>query len=816
MNFRTTYILAGVVGVGLLVLLLVLLFSGGNGDAPPEVEGYLLQSFRAARIEPEQIQSVEIERPGGKPAKLTFARSATGWRISEPANSRADAARLEKIIQSLLEAKTDNSADISPDLGKHGLSSPGLTITLKTKDNLKTSVSLGNVSIGGDRSVVYVTVADDAKKAKAVRRSALVALFQDELPKTATTAAEILASMDSFREREMLGAGMIEPSAEIKSLRIRQDSQEVAIFRVAPSTWQFRLPANYGAVEIDAPLDARRGEAQVNSLRVLLNQIRAIRPGDGSAFIDDIANLGNYGLAVGKDSMLQIDLTRENGDQETLYVGKQVDKPGTDRFYARFEGDSVIAEVNASAVRAVKSVLKEPNLIRNRTFIRINPLQVDALDITLGAETFSLRRLNDIWKLYDAAGRSLNADSSAVTKLIDRLANKSLISGFPADGLPDEKKGFAAPAAQVKVWEMGIATFKPDPMKPDVMPTTSKDPTATVLLGEIDTGEVVHARRLVAGAQQDVYLPVDVLRLATRPRLEYIQATIPTLNVNDVVGMKVFQGAVLQSDVSRQSNGEAASVTKWTLSLPENVKDRVADSITIAETLNALSALKPAKVVADQQTDELLQQLNLTADNPATRIVVTMKDMTEREYLFGKETTMPPGNVYFKSNDGVLLLEVSKAAIDILGTKPLVNKTIHRFEPAKAKSLTIKGWASFSGTPIMQELVKDGADWKFKTQGNFTLDNDKVNQLVDSICGLRALTFEVIGTGPTPEQKLDVQKDALEFTLELESGPVVLTISPPVKEGKLYATSSTIPGDVVLISDRFVEIRKAPAALKKD
>ena len=71
--------------------------------------------------------------------------------------------------------------------------------------------------------------------------------------------------------------------------------------------------------------------------------------------------------------------------------------------------------------------------------------------------------------------------------------------------------------------------------------------------------------------------------------------------------------------------------------------------------------------------------------------------------------------------------------------------------------------------------------------------------------------------GPKPEHNLDVTKNALTIEMTMETGdPVKMTISPPNKEGKVFATTSLLPGDVFTMIDRFATVRAKPAALKKD
>jgi hypothetical protein len=99
----------------------------------------------------------------------------------------------------------------------------------------------------------------------------------------------------------------------------------------------------------------------------------------------------------------------------------------------------------------------------------------------------------------------------------------------------------------------------------------------------------------------------------------------------------------------------------------------------------------------------------------------------------------------------------------------------------------------------------------------FELDPNKVDAFLNDLTTPRAEAFVVYKSGPKPEHNLDVAKNALVFELTMEMGsPVKITISPPNKDGKVFATSSLSPGDVFTMPDKFATVRAKPAALKKD
>src|SRR3954471_12929240 len=104
MNLRTTYILLGVVVLA-LVGLGIYVATTGDKKTNPAVEGYLLQSLRAANTTADKVTAVEIERPGQTPDKIAFVREGRTWQMVAPNRSRTDSNTVDAIVSGLLNAK---------------------------------------------------------------------------------------------------------------------------------------------------------------------------------------------------------------------------------------------------------------------------------------------------------------------------------------------------------------------------------------------------------------------------------------------------------------------------------------------------------------------------------------------------------------------------------------------------------------------------------------------------------------------------------------------------------------------------------------
>src|SRR6478735_8915180 len=104
MNFRTTYVLLGVVVVCLLGLGVYVLTTGDKKTSPA-VEGYVLKALRATNTKPDDVTSLDIERPGQTPDRISFVREGKLWRMVAPIKARIDSSAIDSIVSSLLNAK---------------------------------------------------------------------------------------------------------------------------------------------------------------------------------------------------------------------------------------------------------------------------------------------------------------------------------------------------------------------------------------------------------------------------------------------------------------------------------------------------------------------------------------------------------------------------------------------------------------------------------------------------------------------------------------------------------------------------------------
>jgi hypothetical protein len=816
MNFRTTYVLLGLVVVALAVLAGIVLFSDDDKN-PVTTEGYLVKALKAANTKPEEVIAVEVERPGQTPDKYAFARTDKGWAITAPNKARADGPTIDALVSGILNARTEKSADIGSN-ATHGLESPPVKVTLRTKDVTET-VSLGNVTLGGDQALVYVTTTDRPDKPQAVRKSAFRGLFKEKPPESATNAGPLVKDLREFRPLQMIGAGVNDPS-QIISLAVRgSGDDQIALHRDPDGRWVFREPKGFGEAnaESDAPaIDPKEPKVQIDSVRKLINTMAEVRSREYDQIIEKPESLAKYGLDPNKNKPMQLDLVRADGTQESLFVGDEVKDDKKDRYYARPEGDTIVAEVNATAVRDLQRVLRAKHLLRDRTVLKINPSRVDAIDILTNGDTISLRNVGGQWQLFDSSGNGRPARKQAVDELLNRLTARQLATGFPAAETPASKKGFEKPTAEVKLWEAGIR--KDEKADPKAAPKVAETPTAIIRFGFKDAGNVVYTQRVVGKAESDYYVPQDLADLAGRNRLTYIAASLKQFTADKVRKLSFTHGKDA-IELERPDDDKPPAQAEWKINGPESMKGRPADPLKVADLVNQLSflTLQQPKVAAEKPADDVLNRLEFNP--PRLTVTATLKEekgTSDITYLFGGDVGTDKRQVYLKPKDSDLVFEVERGVFDLYQKADVQDTVVHKIDKTKIKAVKLTGWADVLGKEATIEFERKDGKWALK-DGTFELDPVKVDLFLNDLTTPRAESFLALKTGPKPEHNLDVAKGALTVVLALEAGdPLTMTLSPPSKDGKVVATSSRSPGDVFTMADRFAAIRAKPAAFKKD
>ena len=802
-NFRTTYILIGTVAVLLAALAIYVWVSD---DTKPNPQGILLESFYNIGAKSDQITALEIEKGG---TKMVFSRQPDmRWRMVQPIKARADSKLVETVIHELLTAKREEKGvDIMDNLGAHGLDNPSVKITLRRGDRTVT-LSLGKVSVGGDQSVVYVLTSDQPKKAQATLKKRLRTLFKEKAPDDADSAAHI-RDFDEFRTRKLLceDISLEEAPTHLNGVRLTVGKKVVHLSRNNPDkVWRFEEPANFGDVETITPGDRDFNPTKIQSLNHLLAAVLSIEVPNPKDFLESPLNLPAIGLDPSNPELLRIDLERNDGlATETLWLSRASAKG--DQIYARHGNEDSAALVPGEKSRMLWLFVQDPSDLRDRTLVKLHHDRVDAIDVIQGGKkAFELRKIAGKWKIFE--GDKVNdADSTTINGLIGMLSQPRAVKGFPTPGVKDETLGFDKPVAELQIWEDGITEVtKGDP---NAKPKVRETPTTRILIGKPDVGDVVFVRRIMGATKIDAKMPLALLTEASRGRLDFLSIALKSFQPNDVLKVVIPRG----NDIYEI---ERAPAGRWKIVAPESKKGKDANPEKIHNLIQAMALMQPLKIVAEAPSVEQLKTLGLDPMKPVQKVVLTIKgETTDRIWHFGNAVAMKE-NVYAKSNLSDFVVEVSKQFSEIARQGELVDPRLYQIVAAEVEGIRLRGWGDFSGVPLVHLYKrKSGGVWESANKDTPPANGLKLEKLLGTILSPQAETMVMEKGKPTELHGLDVNKGALEITIDLGGGKtIVLTLGNMMtKESKLIYTMFN--NDIVTIKadPLLLDVKAKPAAL---
>src|SRR6266851_996125 len=322
MNFKTTYILFGVLMGTMGLFLLSQMF----GKKSKEEHTYVLPSLHdvVKPVKADAIDRVQIERFGPQAETLLFYRNEQGdWRLKQP-GVRAENNLVTRIIDQVLGARMEEQVDLTSDLKQFGLDSPSAVVTLYQKGSDRDwKLNLGAGSAGDEKGVVYVTSSDQPKEPMAVKRSTLDSLFK---------------KVNDFRSKHLLA----ESSFDIASAKLQEPKHEtVELEKSSDGKWRFNKPA-FGEADSEGETSAPPGntEKKITGVRDLLQTIVDVRvesDEDFGATSAADADLAAKGLEKGKE-ILRIEVKRQPSSfgseekkpaiQDALLIGNKADDKG--------------------------------------------------------------------------------------------------------------------------------------------------------------------------------------------------------------------------------------------------------------------------------------------------------------------------------------------------------------------------------------------------------------------------------------------------------------------------------------------------------
>jgi hypothetical protein len=840
MNFRTTYILFGVLLVVIGLFAFALWWDPTARKTPTK---YLLDVPRDKDnvAKTDDVTRVEIDRREPKAEKIVFERDGNSdrWTITSPRKLRADSRAVDALIQQLQNATREDKTDEAPNLAAWGLDPPQAVVTMRKKDK-EYGLNLGKTNASGE--VYVLNPYEDPKKPVVVKESRL---------------SDALKVLDAFRDGELLAAS----AGEIQTVGLgRGKDIDVAWKKDDRGRWVYTEPKNYGDAESGPETASPGAEKAPGSMSTVLNDVAALKvekDDKAPAYIDDVSDFGKYNLGP-TDEVFRIKVTRQEaagkdgGGPRTLLVGvgEETEK-SSGKYYARLDGDSTVVRVSAKDVGPLLKLQKSPEAVRDRILVRLDG-PPSAVRITNGYGEFDLFRTGaarpplpfdhpglppptEQWTLWrDGAPRPVDAKvmaaPAALVNLLRQKGQPPVIEGFidvkDKEELAKEEKKFGLdrPRAVVSLWsdEDGVkdADKKDDKKKPELK---SKAPTYRLSFGDpVAEGDkkLVAVKREVHPKDGD---PVVTLVKITETALDevrkgpmaYMDRTLERFTDSGLPPWKGVTKVVIRHGDKVVEAARDKDDAPWKIVKPEDRAGREAEKAKVEDLLGTINRLSAQQLVEEKaKDDDLDKKYGLKA--PQARVEITVKkDDKPVTYDFGKDAS--DGGVYAKQSQRDTIFTVAKTLVSSLPSD-LLDPVLFTLDVDKVRKVKLTGWQKLVGSPVTLEFERKdkSSPWEVKKgPDKFKLDAGKLETLLNDLHPCRAERFVEFKSGPkpNPKYKLEPADDALavEITVEGEEKPITLTVGDKADDG-FYAMTSRTDGDVVVLPTRtFTRVKEKPA-----
>lgn len=800
MNLRQTYILFGIV----FGLVLLFGFTQLRHHPPKNADDFLFPSFqdKLQNLKTEDINTVEIKRLRPTEEKIVLVRSDKGWELHDPLASPvyADSQAVDELVRQVANVRKETLADVTNDPAKFGLDAPSAVITFKNGAERAWTLTIGEES--PDKSVVYAN-SNENKQPVAIRRSGIESLLRPVV---------------EFRSKDLLPVTAFNATAVELVARDAADAKKTALLgltREGEKPWTIAKPFT-----AEADVDGEGLESKERpGIKGLLTSLGGLRVDSNDDFVkNDVQNFGEYGLdenqAILKATATYTRESRIGSDSksttETLLVGKKVDDKGT-KYFARLNGfgNRSVVKVDGKKLESVLHTVEHADNLRNRDLVAIDPPKVDALTIRNGRSLIKLRKVKELWRLTtDDAPKPVAAEFLAVKTLIDALAVKRQVKGFP-DQAKAAELGLNKPeneALSVSLWEEGVE--KTDKLDEEPKLKEPDKPKFKLILGREDRDKAVVAVKRIIGSQEAILdVPNTLVTQVARPKLAYLDRAVPSFTGEEPVKL-VLTRSDGTYEIDKEKKDDKGDQGTWTIKQPKELVGRHADPYTLENIFRELRELHALNFVVEKPSEAKLDEYGLRS--PQAKAVVTVRKpdgkTEERSYLFGKASTEAPelyARLDTKTDPRDLVFTVRPDIVTGLQGE-LRDRVLFTIDVAKVKELTISGWRAkynFSTSLTMERQANN--TWKVKKAPfeDFAryLDNTEVDVFVATLSTMRAEQF--LKGGAKPEYELDPEKRGLQIEVILEGGkqPLTLTVGKADGTKGYFGQASTHPGEAVLL-----------------
>ena len=399
MNFKTTFVLIGLLVVAGLV---VLLTREGESD---KADGAEATQQKVLDLQPEEVTKIVVTPADG--AKTVFEKRDAKWRLVEPVSAAAETWQ----VDSLLRAVTDlESTSTASNTSATGLDKPQYVVELTTSDGRTRTINVGAKTAVGDS--LYLARKDDAK-VHVVSADLLERLKQ---------------SPSEYRDPKLVEM----TEAQVKQLTINKPDGKIVLTR-AGQDWKMvepkAMPADENEVgRILSALQGLRAAEFVSDNLADASQYQLDRPRFSAILSGAAATTLPVGIAAPTTAATQ---PATQGAEVTIKFGRY-DDVMKENIMVLSSQTPAIAKVGAHILETID---KTPLELRDRKVFQIDPEQVSEISIStnIAATTqpttkpasqkqVSLKRRHEAVALGPAAPSTRPATGPATTQATTQAA----------------------------------------------------------------------------------------------------------------------------------------------------------------------------------------------------------------------------------------------------------------------------------------------------------------------------------------------------------------------------------------------------------
>ena len=342
-------------------------------------------------VKDEEVRRIEIRRRDAA-APLTLERDKSNdWRMIGPESLRVDQGAANGLVSAYTGLSFDRLVEEkAADLSAYGLQTPGVEVTMTTKDGKSRKLLFGDDTPTG--SSVYAKFADDPKI------FTLASNTKTQLDKTAKDVRDkrlLIFDTDKLARVDLTGKGQV-----------------IEFGRNAQKEWQ-----------IVKPRPQRADNGQVEELVRKLSDAQM----DTSVTDEEAAKLGSSFASASRVGSASV--TDTSGTQSIEVRKKDKD------YYAKSSAVNGVFKISSDLGEALNKGIEDFQNKKIFDFGFTDPTQIDIRD---GSKTYSFRKSGESWS---ANGKTM--DPVGVQSLVDKLRDLKAIKLLDA--------GYTTPIVEIAV-----------------------------------------------------------------------------------------------------------------------------------------------------------------------------------------------------------------------------------------------------------------------------------------------------------------------------------------------------------------------------